>query len=258
MGVRLFPDGTSRRHGAASADCARLARFLAATPILNKKAGDFEIWHEAVAAWLETTDPRVRDSRMARLIHRLHEHRSYSVQPDYVPVDISPTYLQPYLSGFVTAEGHFGAITESGHPRFAINVRRDDRAFLEFAQRHYGLGEMRLVPERGGSRPAASWRVGRLADIARLAEILNGYPPRGRQGEVYRAWKALVANRVGSRAGSLEPQELLLRRELAGACGSRGSIERPHRSPGPIMPGCGATVASARSMPGAPRPVTAI
>jgi hypothetical protein len=214
------------------ADCARLAGFLAATPMLNKKARDFEVWREAVAAWLETGGgSRSRDGRMARLVHRLREHRSYSVQPDYVPVDISPTYLRPHLSGFATAEGHFGS-TESGYPRFAINLRRDDRAFLEFAQRHYRIGDLRLVPASGGSRPAASWRVGRLADVARLAQILDGYPPRGRQGDVYRAWRALVAHRVESPQGSPTPQELLVRRELA--WGVR--IARVYRSTPPVAP----------------------
>jgi hypothetical protein len=215
---------------ARKADCARFAAFLASTPMLNKKSGDFDIWREAVTAWLEPAGARARDSRLAGLIRRLHEHRRYSVQPDYVPVDISPTYLQPYLSGFATAEAHFGADTASGRPSFSINLRRDDRAFLEFAQRHYRVGDVRLSPARGGSRPVASWRVGRLTDVGRLAEILDGYPPRGRQGEVYRAWRALVTNRVESRLGAPERQELLLRRELA--WGVR--IARVYRSTPPV------------------------
>src|SRR5436190_21728013 len=100
------------------------------------------------------------------------------------PITCQFTYLRPTCSPIYPASSQ-RRVTSEPSPSLGIraspsNVRRDDRAFLEFAQQHYGLGEMRLVPERGGSRPTASWRVGRLADIARLAEILNGYPPRGR------------------------------------------------------------------------------
>ena len=155
------------------------------------------------------------------------------MQPDDVPVDISPSDLRPYFSGFATAEGHFGANTESGHPRFAINLRRDDRAFLEFAQRHFRLGDLRLVPASGGSCPAASWRVGRLADVARLVEILDRYPRADAKARCIAPGE--LSWPIGSRVVRAPQSHRSCNCDASwrGASESLASTDQPHRSPRP-------------------------
>jgi hypothetical protein len=122
-------------------------------------------------------------SRM-RELHR-------SVVPAPSAVDITERDLMAFLSGFASAEAHFGA-SDQGSPAFVINLRADDGPLLGLFHRTLGVGHLRDIAPAGSSRAALSWRVGRLSDLRRLVELFEAYRPRGRAGYVYAAWRELV------------------------------------------------------------------
>jgi len=68
------------------------------------------------------------------------------------------------------------------------------------------MGHLADIRPAGRSRAALSWRVGRLADLRRLVELFDRYPPRGRAARVYAAWREVVR---------LEPRTGGVRRALA-------------------------------------------
>jgi hypothetical protein len=123
-------------------------------------------------------------------------------------------YLAAFLAGFASAEAHFGA-SDVGSPSFVINLRTDDGPLLELFQTRFALGHLADVKPAGRSLAALSWRVGRLADMRRLVELFDRYPPRGRAAGVYAAWRELVR---------LEPRTGAARRALAAEVRRRRSF----------------------------------
>lgn len=185
-------------------DCVRLASLLEATPLLTKKAGEFDLWVAAVDAW--TRPGRSRWPRMAALATEIRRHRRYDYRPEPASVDITPDYLDRFLSGFATGEAHFGS-TSSGWPRFTINLRGDDQAVLQLLRKHVGVGSLTRVAARASSKPAISWRVTRLRELERLAALFDRYPIEGRQGRVYCHWRSLLALRCaghGAQSGDVQ------------------------------------------------------
>jgi hypothetical protein len=173
------------------ADCSRLVEWLDEYPLLNKKAGDFAIWREAVATRREPRSSEQRATTMESLAAQLSRNRYPGPWTDYTQVDITRGYLEAFFSGFATAEGHFGA-TQSGHPRFVINLHADDEAVLALIQERLRLGvlESRPAQRRGG--PRSSWRVSTLDEVQRLVEVFERHPPLGKAYRVYAAWRDLV------------------------------------------------------------------
>ena len=110
-----------------------------------------------------------------------------------------------FLSGFASAEAHFGA-SDQGSPAFVINLRADDGPLLRLFHETLGVGHLREIAPSGSSRAAVSWRVGRLTELRRLVALLEASPPRGRAGYVYSAWRELVR---------LQPRPSVIRRALA-------------------------------------------
>jgi hypothetical protein len=210
-------------------DCRRLVEALQPLPLMNKKSGDYRIWAEAVARWSESQAPhRRRYSDMARLADELRAHRDFDVRPRYIGCDIAPAYVDGFLAGFATAEAHFGATVDSGHPLLTINLRLDDRAVLDYLNDYYGLGHIKVEVLQTRGRDVASWRVTKLDETAQLLAIFDRSPPRGRQGNVYREWRELVRYAaVRGRGRKRTAAERQLRRKLAW----RVRVQRAYRAP---------------------------
>lgn len=170
-------------------DCARLVEALSVLPLLGKKAGDFRVWRSAVRTW--TGGGNSRWPVLERHAECLRLHRDFDREADHTRVEISAPYVKAFLAGFVTAEGHFGA-SRAGTPSFVINLRADDAALARLLQRRFGFGYIASIRARASSRPGISWRVGKRRELRQLVAILDGCPPRGRAGRVYRRWRELV------------------------------------------------------------------
>jgi hypothetical protein len=169
------------------ADCLEIARILSGRPPLGKAAAQFDLWRRAVEAWV--TDGGTSPVLPTFAVQMRELHRS--VVPVPCRVDITEPDLMAFLSGFASAEAHFGA-SDQGSPAFVINLRADDGPLLALFHRSLGVGYLRDIPPAGSSRAASSWRVGRLSELRRLVEVFETYRPRGRAGYVYAAWRELV------------------------------------------------------------------
>lgn len=172
-------------------DCRQLERFLAGAPLLSKKRGDLDLWRAALDRWTNAPLRSNRWTRMACVAGQLRQYRASENVVAQPAIGISPAYLDTFLAGFASAEAHFGA-TPSGHPRFIINLRRDDAAVLSLLRDHTGLGRLYSVAPRASSAAATSWRVMSVAETKLLAALLDKHPPVGKASEVYRAWRAVV------------------------------------------------------------------
>lgn len=194
------------------ADCVTVAGILDGSPLLGKKAREFEIWRKAIDVWAARCGA---DPRLERLAAKLRTLRGdYSPSP--CSVSITDDYLAAFLAGFASAEAHFGA-SGTGFPSFVINLRADDGPLLRLFQERLGLGRLADIRAAGRSRAALSWRIKRLAELRRLVELFDRYPPRGRAARAYAAWRELV---------QLEPRTGYTRRVLANDV-RRGRAFRP-------------------------------
>jgi hypothetical protein len=209
----------------SSSGAARLAEVLTHHPMLNKKAGEAEIWSRAVDIWRSQVSDRW--STIALCARELKDHRAIGCIPDHTRVDISRASLDGFLSGFCTAEAHFGVVMPQGAPRFAINLRADERAVLDHFASAYGIGQVHVRAGSAGACPTARWCVGSLDDLNCLARVLDRHPPQGRQGRVYTAWRALLDLATEQRGGPRTEASRLLRREF----GWRVRLERVYTVP---------------------------
>jgi hypothetical protein len=182
-------------------DCRAILQLLDRYPPLGKAARQFELWRRAVALWISDGGTSPELPTIAAQLRKLHR----SAHPVPCAVDITASGLAPFLAGFASAEAHFAATTE-GSPAFVINLRADDAPLLELFHRTFEIGYLRDIAPAGASRQASSWRVGRLSDLRPLVAWLDAYPPRGRAGYVYAAWRELVM---------LEDRPSVVRRALA-------------------------------------------
>jgi hypothetical protein len=172
---------------ARQADCLNVARVLDRFPPLGKASRQFELWRRAVELWVAHGGTSSALPELAAELRALH----HSIEPVSCQVDITAADLAPFLSGFASAEAHFGASAE-GSPALVINLRADDAPLLRLFQRVFEVGHMRDIAPAGRSQQALSWRVGRLTDLRRLVEWFDVYPPRGRTAYIYAAWRELV------------------------------------------------------------------
>ena len=178
------------------AECLKVAAILDDSPLLGKKAREFQIWREAVGVWVARGGS---DPRLERLAAALRAIRAKSA-PAPCGVSITDEYLAAFLAGFASAEAHFGA-SDTGSPSFAINLRADDGPLLRLFHERLAVGHLRDIPAAGRSRAGLSWRVGRLPDLRCLADLFDRHPPRGRAARVHAVWRELV--RLEPRTGSV-------------------------------------------------------
>ncbi len=181
--------------------CTKVTAILEDSPLLGKKAREFQIWRQAVEVWIRHGGAASALERLAADLRALR----HAFSPVPCAVSITDDYLAAFLAEFASAEAHFGA-SDTGSPSFVINLRTDDAPLLGLFQRRLGLGHLADIQPAGKSRAALSWRVGRLAELCQLVELFDRYPPRGRAARVYAAWRELVR---------LEPRTGSVRRALA-------------------------------------------
>jgi hypothetical protein len=84
-------------------------------------------------------------------------------------------------------------------------LRDDDRDTLIGYCRRLGMGHLNQVPARAGSQPQVRWDISSKIECARLAELLDAHPLRGRKLIEYEIWREAVtlwaARRYGFAAG---------------------------------------------------------
>jgi hypothetical protein len=207
------------------AECLRIMSILDRPQLLGKKLGEYAIWRSAVVAWTSKNDDR--HEVVAKCAEQLRSHRRFDNAPDCAEVDITDERLLAFFAGFVTAEAHFGA-SSGGHPSFRINLRRDDGGLLRLFHDRLTLGRLADVPPYRTSKAAVSWRVGRLAELRALTELLDRYPPRGRVLRIYEAWRELVLLRDRRRRSTRQELALEVRTRRAYKPGLE-TIIRPDR-----------------------------
>ena len=186
----------------AKADCLRLMELLDRYPLRGRKSHDYALWC-AAAHWWIGGDPAVTLSKrdwtpMAYLRQRLSECKRYgSAEP--VSLDDGLPGLtgdwHGFLSGFLTAEGHFG-INSNGpncyRPRFRLNLRADDAALLRELGARTRCGRIYSHRPNGRQSPVVAWVVFSASDLLRIVRILDGFPPRGRKRRAYDVWRQAV------------------------------------------------------------------
>jgi hypothetical protein len=205
-------------------DCFALVGLLDSLPLLGKKAGDFRIWRMAVARWAQLQDGRARWPHLRELAGTLRTHRQPRYAFDYTGPAISQEYLESFLAGFSSAEGHYGA-SQEGHPRFAIKLRADDSGVLAVLASRFRVGRLARVPPRHNARPQTIWLVTRLAELRSLVAVFDRHPPHGRAGYIYAPWRQLVlsTDRKAAVRRSLAAQIRATRQCL----GSQRAAKRP-------------------------------
>jgi hypothetical protein len=177
---------TSWRIGRAL-ECLQLAAILSQWPPLGKAGRQFQVWRRAVETSVARGGACEALGPLAAELRTLHR----SIAPADCSVDITDSALAAFLAGFASAEAHFG-VTDRGSPVFTVNLRADDGPLLRLFQERFGVGRVEDVPPYRSSKAAASWRVCRLAELKELVGWFDRYPPRGRAGYVYAAWRELV------------------------------------------------------------------
>lgn len=73
-----------------------------------------------------------------------------------------------------------------------VNLRDDDRDTLIAYHDRIGIGHLGQVPARAGSRPQVRWEIASKLECARLMELLDAHPLRGRKVQEYEIWRDAV------------------------------------------------------------------
>src|SRR5262249_22216157 len=78
-----------------------------------------------------------------------------------------------------------------------IQLRRDDRAMLEFVHTHLGIGRLCDLPANAGnSKASTSWRCEKISDLAEvLVPLFDAIPLRSKKAGEFAIWRRLVLQR---------------------------------------------------------------
>jgi hypothetical protein len=104
------------------------------------------------------------------------------------------------LAGFFDAEGYFGISGSRGRTPVcsaSIGLRDDDAEVVYRFSEATGLGHVRSVPARGGSRPQVRWDIGTKIECRALAGIFERYPLLGRKCSEVQMWSQAVERWCG-------------------------------------------------------------
>ena len=112
---------------------------------------------------------------------------------DRASAAIAPTAADgAWLAGFIDAEGSFSIDPNNGGANWqcglAIALRDDDAGLLLDLQRSTGLGVVRPLSGRAGSKPQASWTIQAKRETVALACILRSHSLRGRKRADAELW----------------------------------------------------------------------
>jgi hypothetical protein len=100
------------------------------------------------------------------------------------------------LAGLIDAEGYL-AINPNNRSGWqcalSINLRDDDRQILVDYREKLGIGTLRRVPARNGSRPQVSWLVTSKSECRLMMELLDQHVLRSRKHAEYEIWRDAVS-----------------------------------------------------------------
>jgi hypothetical protein len=116
-------------------------------------------------------------------------------QQERPSIEVIPTSLGSFLSGFALGEGSFmivcrrrGDYRRSFKLSAAFNVSQHDRVPLQLFRDTLGCGSLR----RGGNN-GWYWEVNRLGDLAgRIVPFFDRFPVLGEKAQDYRLWREAV------------------------------------------------------------------
>ncbi|MGH2983437.1 MAG: LAGLIDADG family homing endonuclease [Solirubrobacterales bacterium] len=104
--------------------------------------------------------------------------------------------LGGFLAGFLEGEASFNITRQAGWAnhrcRMTLCVRDDDRTLIASLAKATRIGSVTSQEARATSKPQVTWQVCAKSDCARLIEILDAYPLRGRKSYDYAIWRAAV------------------------------------------------------------------
>lgn len=120
------------------------------------------------------------------------------------------------LAGLTDGEGHFGIVKQTKRGRttygcvFIINMRDDDREFVEWLHETTGLGVIYragALRQRQGweTNPMVGWRVQKKTECLKLLEIFERYPPLSKKARDFEIWAKAVRYLNGPQPEGREP-----------------------------------------------------
>jgi LAGLIDADG endonuclease len=108
------------------------------------------------------------------------------------------------LAGFLDAECCFAILPnnrDGWRCLCQVALRDDDRDTLTSFREQLGIGHLRAVRARAGSRPQVNWTISSKVECARLVKLLDSHPLRGRKLAEYEIWREAVTQWVIRRYG---------------------------------------------------------
>jgi hypothetical protein len=133
------------------------------------------------------------------------------------------------LAGLLEAECHLAVgpnNTDGWRCSCGIALRDDDRETLEYFKERLGIGNLKQIPARNGSRPQVVWDVQSKAECRRLVSLLDAHPMRGRKLGQYELWREAVSEWAACRYG-VTPASMLRLAEIAAALAKARAYQPP-------------------------------
>lgn len=167
---------------------ARLRRLLDEHPLRSRKRREFDVWRDAVHAWLGTAPDRFE--RMRALKGDLHAARAYREPGPKVTTRMHSVGFDDWLAGFVAGDGSFRI--GDGSVRLTIRLRADDSPLLRGLMAATRAGNVAGPYDNPGSKPVVGWNVCSKSDLVGMVQRLDGRVP-GRKAAEFEVWRRAVA-----------------------------------------------------------------
>jgi hypothetical protein len=145
-------------------------------------------------------------------------------QQERPSIEVIPTSLGSFLSGFALGEGSFmivcrrrGDYRRSFKLSAAFNVSQHDRVPLDLFRETVGCGTMRKSGNNGWY-----WEVNALSDLSsRIVPFFDRFPVVGQKAEDYRLWRSAVALLSSGDLSDQDYHQVLALRERMNRGGKR-------------------------------------
>ncbi len=139
------------------------------------------------------------------------------------------------LAGLLDAESSLAISPNNGNGwscYCAINLRDDDRDILVDFRSKLGIGHLRPVSPRNGSRAQVCWTIGSKVECRLLVDLLDAHPLRGRKRAEYEIWREAV-KQWSARSHGFAPGA----RDALARLAVDIRAARVYRDPDPLAPG---------------------
>lgn len=112
-----------------------------------------------------------------------------------------PLEFGHYLAGLVDGEGTFLISNRARHvtldePAFAVKLRDDDAALLQFIRLSLGRGTFVWGRKLGNTNGSLRWSVSQLGECAFIASLFDRFPLRSKKRRDHALWSEWVRARV--------------------------------------------------------------